>query len=543
MVQTIGKYYDSFRDKYMTGAIDVTYSANVAGTGNISVWTSNNTVIGCATVFSTQLGNGYVLRNSANVYIGKISNVVSNTQATLNTNSSITVGNLGFKYQTYSYTVINFDPSTWRFINNPFFGNGTINVSTSSSTIIGTNTAFLKQLTIGTQIFDSVNYDVGANLIGIVKSVYSNTVANLTTVASTTANNINYNYFDSSTNFSPQSPVSGFKSNIFNPRADTINSSLLEFSLSGLLQNRKQIKSFHPPVPDPVTGILVNFPASVVETKTIANIATYNYQQNHFGNLPNNQHDSEVHVVQHFDAENAIVGSSTKKAIDSIPINRILNKLKDKSTDASFNEDVKNIIDTIYGPTVAPPPPGIVVDSPPSGFTQMNTLSVIDNPYIAYQGPGGNVVYVYNSNVTTTLYNTISDRLALASNFPPLPRITQNRQETGAYFSVPDNSKILSDFERADLAARAGTKIQFTPDGIKRLAITGVPAVIPGQLNAILYDENPGNRVYTEPTYTKSQIQYNKQQSYVPVNSYNQPDATKTLSDPDKVTGSGPGGQ
>jgi len=486
-VNSIANVYNASTGTWQAQPATITYGTLTTGTGSISVFTGNNTVIGVGTLFKTELGNNYVIRNSANTYVGKIGNVISNTSAVLSKNAAVAITTSAYKFQSYTANVITYDAT---------LGNGNITVYTTNSAVIGTNTTFLTQLDVGYQIFQTV-FDTTSvhqnvpNLLGVIRSISSNTRADFTTVSSLNLTN---------TSFRCYSPKTQNTSNVFPKNMDAIHNSLLTWSRSGLIPGVSQIKSYHPPIPDPVTGVLVNFPATV---HTATNTVT--------GNL--NLIDSFGHVgvsnttggVQDFDAQNGIVGSSIRHAINSVPINRVVKQLAntDKVTDDQYISTVTNAIKSVYGAPAIPTPPGMVVESPPAGFTAINA-NMLNTPYTAYQGPGANVVYVLNQSVINSAHNTAADQLALSGNFPPIPRVTDNRVDAQSYFSISNPANDLTDSQRADLAARASN--QFSTDSPKRMTITGVPAAIPGLLNVILTDENPANRTYIDPNYNKPRV-------------------------------------
>jgi hypothetical protein len=58
------------------------------------------------------------------------------------------------------------------------------------------------------------------------------------------------------------------------------------------------------------------------------------------------------------------------------------------------------------------------------------------------------------------------------------------------------------------------------------MASTGVPVVVPGQLNVVLYDEDPRNREYVKPSYTEEFINIVNPMNYnpdLPISSLNEP--------------------
>jgi hypothetical protein len=457
---------------------EVSYGNLTLGTGNISVFTGNNSVVGYDTSFNTELGNGYVIRSNAGVYVGKISNVISSNSAILTANASVAITDDYFRFQPFYANVITYNETS-------HLGNGNISVFSTNSTVIGTNTTFLSQLDLGFQLFTA-----NASLIGVVKNIYSNTSAELTTVAANTFIDSSYLFYDPSIT----------SSNLIPKHSQLINNALLEWGKSGLLQNTVQVKSFHPPIPDPVTGVLVNFPATVHQNGIIKNFINHDYANNHLDNVSGFSSLIGNAIVKSFDSDNGIVGSSIFKALKSIPINNLIKQIVANSS-ADHTNDVISTINSTYGDPSTPKPPGLVVDSPPQGFTLIPSTSITTPPYNAYQGPGGNVVYVFNQSSVSTLINTAADTFAIAANQTPPSRIVTDQTDATQYFAVANPASNLTDAQKADLTARATTSIQTAP-GFQRLTLSGIPAAIPGQMNAILADLNPANRTYKQPSYT-----------------------------------------
>jgi len=455
---------------------EVTFGNITTGTGNIRVWTSNSTVIGNTTTFTTQLSNLSVLRTEGNVYIGRIKMIANNTYATLTANANVAVANLGFHYQTTTITEITSDPS---------LGQGNISTFAANNTILGSNTAFMTQLSVGYQLFDKDNL----NFIGEVQSIRSNTQAFLTTVSAYPQSNMAFRFY---------SPYTKNRSNLYTAYNNNIHTSLINWGKSGLIQNITQVKSYHLPVPDPVTGVLVNFPATIHESKTLGNIVAHNYDENHLNNVNNSQTSSDAFVVKLFDDDNKMIGGSTVKAVNSVPLNKVVSKLAAIQNDnANFGNSVATITNTVYGaPKFANF--GIVVDSVPEGFTAIKPINSINSNYDVYQGPGGNIVYVMHGNVNLNHVNTQADRISHLLNLTPPNRITDQAADANSYFSVKDQST-LTDADKSNLAARAVK--EFSGERPKMLKASGVPAGIPGLLNVILHDEDPAKRPYVEPKY------------------------------------------
>jgi hypothetical protein len=74
-------------------------SALVAGTGTITTSTSSTTVTGVGTLFTTEVDYvGKALYTSADVYIGTVASIASNTSLTLSANAAVAVTGGGYKH-------------------------------------------------------------------------------------------------------------------------------------------------------------------------------------------------------------------------------------------------------------------------------------------------------------------------------------------------------------------------------------------------------------------------------------------------------------
>jgi hypothetical protein len=514
-VNAIANVYNSITGNLEAQPVTVYYGSLTSGTGTITVALGTTAITGSGTAFSSQLGNNFVIRNSANTYVGKISSITSDTVATLYRAAAVGISGSSFKFQSYAQTVINFDPSTYRFTDNPNKGNGTITVYTTNSAVVGSGTIFTKQLDTGYQIFGNTYAVDGLteNLIGVIRYVQSNTLAQFTTVSNANLSSISYTFYNPVTiNVDNTTPIN-----------NSIHTSLINWSRSGLIPGITQVKSYHPPVQDPVTGILVNFPATMHTSDHRRKKLIYS-NLNPIDNLNNSTGVFKTGKITDFDSENGIVGSSVKQAIESIPINNYVKKLANSNAIPDgqyFSTLTKNIkADSIYGAVQIPNPPGLVVSSPPAGFTLVPSTSVTLPPDNAYQGPGANLVYVLNQSVIANLYPTIADTIALAGGISPPSRITDKRNDANAYYKLTESTDTLSDAQKADLAARASK--QFSPTDRKKVRLTGVPAAMPGVLNIVLSDENPENRPFGNVSYdwafSNFDAKYNKTLPTSPVN-------------------------
>ena len=495
----IANVFNSDANVYQATPVTVYFGPVTLGTGNVLVNSGNTTVVGYGTTFLTTLGNLSVLRDSSNVYIGRIKTINSNVSATLVSvpaaNITANVNSTNFTFQTFSQTPITFDPTIYRYTNDPHQGNGTITTSNISNTITGTSTIFTKQFDVGYQIFANT-YTIDGNyesLLGVVKRVYSNTSAEFTTFGGYTLTNTAYRFFDPVTINAPNSTTQS---------SMVINNALLQWSRSGLIPGITQVKSYHPPVQDPETGILVNFPATMHTSSRSAKRLSGS-RMTPIDTLDHSNLINGTGKIHDFDSDNPILGSSIKKAIDSIPINSYIKKLSasNKINDSNYLSSLTTGIQSVYGKSTIPSAPGLVVyaNAIPTGFTKMLTANVVDTLYIPYQGPGANVIYVLNETFQSLIYPTAADQLAIVGGGQPVPRIVNNRNDANAYYNVSNPISNLTDADKADLAARASN--QFSTNDRKAVKVTGVPAAIPGLMNVVLMDENPANRKFGNISY------------------------------------------
>lgn len=124
-------------DHGMTSGSTVDISAvdaNDAGTGTITTSTSTTTVTGVGTAFTTQLSVGSSLYNSADVLIGKVASIASNTSLTLSSNSAVAITGAAFQYVAPINGIPAIEMYTTHIIGNVDPNSYTFSVSTAATT-------------------------------------------------------------------------------------------------------------------------------------------------------------------------------------------------------------------------------------------------------------------------------------------------------------------------------------------------------------------------------------------------------------------------
>jgi hypothetical protein len=462
------------------------YGNSTAGTGTITTY-SNNAIIGSGTIFKTELTIGSILRNSANVYIGRVSNVTSNTSANLVTSSFTgsgtleaftgnvalvghstyfisqlsvgatiknasgttvgTVANIGSNTSANlttngvvaiansTYTVVPTLLSGAGFRYNQYtlpanvytanvsYNTGTVTTLSSNSYIIGSGTRFVSELNPGYSLYGNTDY--ANSFIGSIAMVVTDNIAIMTGNAIT--------------------PVSGIKyiSDNLKVRSEThagalpfgfeqINAALYNWSRSGLIGNVPHIKSYHPPIQDPVTGIMVNFPATVYHAPNIANVITHTQ-----GNIDSTgAYDARGGSVTDFNTDDRFFGNDLYNVYQGTANVNIINDLTGVATD---NNHYSNLVPMLYAPT------------------PIDTL-------------------------LTKLPNTPN----------ALPRVTDDLNDAKNYLSAKPLAERLTLDEKLNIMNNNDSRFRFKPPTVDELNTTGVPVAVPGVLNATYksYEEN-----------------------------------------------------
>jgi len=287
------------------------------GIGNITTFTTNTNVIGVGTSFLTQLQLGAVIGNVSNVFVGYIANINSNTSITLTANANVAISSsinpTNFKYKPMYANVP-------QFVYNKI---GNIIANTNSSIITGNSTKFTTQLNYGDFLYISnVNGFVSNSFITSYSNIFlgrveyivsdtqlylgSNSLANVSNLQYFTST-ISPTYF-SYNNYGPETAIDSANTiaGLY-----TFNSQLFRWTQSGLIPNVSVVNSYHPPIRDSVTGILVNLPASIyVKTgNSVSNTYSLGSALNYSGN---------DYIVKDFDINQRVFSTDAAYVTDSL---------------------------------------------------------------------------------------------------------------------------------------------------------------------------------------------------------------------------------
>lgn len=218
---------------------------------------------------------------------------------------------------------------------------------------------------------------------------------------------------------------------------------LMKWGRSGLIAGLNQVKSYHPPIKDPVTGILVNFPATV---HSQGNIASYRGNTTSVvADLPNAGFAGKSATVGNFDAKVKRMGTSVYNAQSAVEDIGHIKSLADQ-----FDEQT------------------------------------------------------YQSVVSGTYKETFADRVAAKAG-SDIPRITDNYDDAIQYLSARPLHEEMSAAEKAQFAANQDQTMRQEEENSRSLVVTGLPCAIPGVLNVVAVNNSP-TTTYTPPTFTKTTV-------------------------------------
>ena len=187
-------------DRYEWDSIlsDSFVKAPASGTGTITSNTASTTVIGVGTDFTNQLDIGKTIYVN-NVSIGNISTISNSTVLTLTSNSTTNVSSNAFTFSSNAFIHQNYATGTGLITantssnivvgaNSIVLGSGVISGNVGTTTINGTSTAFLQELTVGKTLYYAGNLVA----IGTITSIKSNTVMTLGDPIGYNVSNVSY---------------------------------------------------------------------------------------------------------------------------------------------------------------------------------------------------------------------------------------------------------------------------------------------------------------------------------------------------------------
>lgn len=245
----------------------------------------------------------------------------------------------------------------------------------------------------------------------------------------------------------------------FPPNYDLILNDLLAWGKSGLIPNTKVVKSYHPPVVDPVTGVPVLIPATVYETKDVTRAnsdfvipdATYKdkpvtYQQLIKGQYPSASPETIPDLSK---TNSPVTNPATAVDMDSIP---------------HFFYSGSNVKDFNINTT-----PGDLDTS----MTLFSTAYVEDYKSTAQMVSDQSA---YEAATADIRINTAADRLIRDVDHT-LPRYVDNLEDANQFFTLAPR-----EFPDPEYNVTGYPYIPSRYD----LAATKVPCAIPGVLNCYM---------------------------------------------------------
>ena len=302
------------------------YTANLSPNGTVTCTRTSNLVTGVNTKFVNNFSRGSYIANSTGVFVGFVSYVSNNNSMVLTANANVAITGSSYRsIQFYPNLVYNYNSV------------GNITTYGTNATVTGYNTYFIANIKTGQDIYipnTSVTNTVANIFLGRVGMIVSNTQLYLENPSVASVSNVSYWVVN---NYDKQKSLTNTDANI-TAAIHTFNAPLFKFATSGLIGGTDIVHNYHPPIPDPITGILVHLPATIANSTVIGGNVTTNYQygQGVAGSAVSSSH------LKDFDRDNRVFGSDVTYVHDSLHNSSELKELAD-GTDENFTQNLKNI--------------------------------------------------------------------------------------------------------------------------------------------------------------------------------------------------------
>jgi hypothetical protein len=421
------------------------YANGVAGTGNITVSTANAVVRGSGTSFTTQLQSGYILRNAAGYVAGTVSTVANNTYATMSVNSKINMANLGFQI---------------------------CNLLTDGSTVV-----------LSGNLYTGFGYYGGATYYGNGYFTANSSIASNGDVIS---GNYVFTIKDRTQIRPAESRVA--QKSFIDPAFDARVQSMFAFQRSNMISNLTVVKAYHPPVRDSITGLLVDFPATIYDS----------------GHIPN--------VITRFEGPLTVDGTlpAARFAANLVNDTTGLGSIKNESGFFSnANAWVSNLSTAItpissynhVGSDVKPIDVNVTYKLGKSVWHAQSQLH--NSQSIRDTANGITEDHVWRSQRDAIIAPTIGDRM-MANLKVPLthPRITDSLADAKAYYNTRPPYEALSSDDKTNMDSNQDASLRMEIPALRRMRVTGAMIATPGVLNAYVEDLDPGKLPLESYRYT-----------------------------------------
>lgn len=426
------------------------------GTGNISAYTVNANVFGTDTTFLTQLQSGAVIANASNVFVGYVAYITSNTSLIMRENANVAVTT------TESYQYATYTPNATAITYNCV---GNINTNISTNIIFGNNTAFVANLNYGDRIYVSntspyptddifvghVEYVIDSNTVYLKNRAYAN-ITDQQFYKRPITYQANLGVYGPGTAYAAPNLMYGM---------EIINNSMYDWVYSGLIPNVSIVHTYHPPIRDSVTGILVHLPATVFTNQN----PNFSYDDVYYANLANSTSHLSTILEEYRPNQSGLSSSGRNYTI------------VDLDTDHHpFGTDVAYVHRSLYN----------------SGQIKKLTLnSTNDAQYI--------------NSINAIIPNTNVDNFAKLIN-ANIAKITDTLVDSKEYFSRIGKTEQLKAQGRLNLGQNQNTELRPMPVELKKLVPTGAPIAIPGVLNVKVESDDPSDATWTPVNYYKTSV-------------------------------------
>jgi hypothetical protein len=303
------------------------------GTGNITTTTTSSTVTGIGTTFITQFKAGSLIADISNVFVGYVSYIASNTSLSLTTVASLNITDQRLHYA----------PMLANSIVYTYYTSGRVTANTASKIVTGNSTKFATELNYGDSLWIASTVSGPNTFVGTVDLITSDTQLYLN--AKGLANIDNQKYYILPPVYEKNSPFGGPATAFEEPNVNagilSINNQLFNWVNTGLIPNTSVVNSYHPPIRDGITGILVNLPATIYTKKgnSTAVLSTYS-----LGTKFNSS--GSDYTVHDFDKNQSAFGTDVGYVRNSLHRASDIEHLVNAGDRAAYNGAIGSLVST-----------------------------------------------------------------------------------------------------------------------------------------------------------------------------------------------------
>lgn len=219
------------------------------------------------------------------------------------------------------------------------YNTGNVSIQAGNNAVVGNSTVFLQQVKAGQDLYVANNFTGTAELeyLGYVDLVVSNVLCYLHTISDYSESEMAY-LTVTPTSMSHNARSATITSSSVPSGYNTVVRSIIDAADTGIFNNTQQVHSYHPPIPDPVTGVLVNMPATTF-SKSADPLAVADTNISQLGYSGSNN----LGVIENFDIPTGRFSTSTAYVYDGLLGAEVIRNATNLTAESDFQDSLNTI--------------------------------------------------------------------------------------------------------------------------------------------------------------------------------------------------------